>query len=103
MTCLSRSPDRVSGQALREQKRRLNFLSCGLLAATLAAIASNAWSACSVNVQGVNFGNYDPFGRSNLDGAGNIAVTCDLAVTYTIALSSGGGAYTATDMAKAGY
>jgi spore coat protein U-like protein len=71
-----------------------------LLAAVLAALGSNAWSACSVNAQSVNFGNYDPFGRNNLDGAGNIAVTCDLGVTYTIAMSSGGGTYATRIMAN---
>jgi spore coat protein U-like protein len=83
--------------------RRIARVSGRLLVAVLAAHASNAWSACGVNAQGVNFGNYDPFGRSNLDGAGNIGVTCDLGVTYTIALSSGGGTYAARVMANGPY
>jgi len=53
-----------------------------------------------MSAQGVNFGSYDPFGRSSLDGAGNIAVTCDLGVAYAIALSSGGGTYAARVMAN---
>jgi spore coat protein U-like protein len=103
MTHLDRAPDCACWPVQREQKHRVVFLPRRLLAATLAIIASNAWSACGVSAQGVNFGSYDPFGRSNLDGAGNIAVTCDLGVTYTIALSSGGGAYAARVMANGAY
>jgi len=90
----------VSGRVQIEQRRRIACVPCRLLIAVLAAHASNVWSACGVNAQSVNFGNYDPFGRNNLDGAGNIGVTCDLGVTYSITLSSGGGTYAARVMAN---
>jgi len=100
MSCFFRPTHCDSRQARIRQRRWFTRAPHHLLAAVLAALASNAWSACGVNAQGVNFGNYDPFGRNNLDGAGNIAVTCDLGVTYTIALSSGGGTYAARVMAN---
>jgi spore coat protein U-like protein len=87
-------------QPLSARRRRAVFLCARLLGALLAIIASDASSACSVSAQGVNFGSYDPFGISNLDGAGNVAVTCDPGVAYTIALSSGGGTYAARVMAN---
>ena len=94
---------RVSGGAQLEQRRRIARVSCRLLMAMLGTYASNVWSACGVNAQSVNFGNYDPFGRNNLDGAGNVGVTCDLGMTYSIALSSGGGTYAARVMANGPY
>jgi spore coat protein U-like protein len=71
--------------------------------ALLSIIAPNSWSACSVSAQGVDFGSYDPFGRNNLDGAGNIALTCDPGVTYTITLSNGSGPYAGRVMTNGPY
>lgn len=45
----------------------------------------------SVNAQGLNFGNYDPFDRSSLDGAGNLSINCDKDIAYTISLNGGQG------------
>lgn len=73
------------------------------LTVVLAAISQHAWSACSVTAQGVNFGNYDPFSRTDLDGAGNIIVKCDVGVAYSIALSSGSGTYAARFMTNGAY
>lgn len=53
--------------------------------------ATDALSACSVNAQGLNFGNYDPFDRSSLDGAGNLSINCDKDIAYTISLNGGQG------------
>ena len=95
MSCLLRPPVPGRRESSIAQGCRHILVSRCLLAAVLAALGSNAWSACSFNAQGLSFGNYDPFGRTNLDGAGNIAVTCDLGVAYKISLSSGAGTYAA--------
>jgi spore coat protein U-like protein len=42
-----------------------------------------------LNVQGVDFGNYDFQSIQNLDSVGHITVTCDVSSPYTIALSPG--------------
>jgi len=59
-----------------------------------ALAAPQAWSACTVSLTGVSFGNYDPFSSVNLDSTGNVAVTCSPASPYTIALSPGNAAQT---------
>lgn len=55
----------------------------------LVGAAPAAAAMCSVNPQGVSFGNYDPLSTSALDGVGNINVTCDALVPLTVSLSSG--------------
>jgi spore coat protein U-like protein len=48
---------------------------------------------CTVSAQSINFGSYDVFSNSNLESTGNISISCDSAVSYTIALSSGSGTF----------
>ena len=68
-----------------------------LLAA--GAIAAPAQSAtCDMTPQGVNFGAYDPFEPGDLDGVGNISITCDVDVSVTISLSSGTGSFSPRTM-----
>lgn len=68
------------------------WTAAGLLAfASLSTPASAA--TCSVNPQSVNFGNYDPFSPSSLDGVGNVSVDCDGLITFTISLGTGNGSY----------
>jgi spore coat protein U-like protein len=58
-----------------------------------------AAATCGLNVQGVNFGNYDFQSSQNLDSVGHITVTCDVDTAYTIALSPGlAGSFTARIM-----
>lgn len=68
----------------------------GLLA--LPAMAAN----CGVSTAGLAFGAYDPFAGLALDSAGSITVSCDAAVPYTVALSSGGGRFLNRQMSGAG-
>ena len=65
----------------------LHRLTLACLALTAAAPAAAA--VCTVTPQGVSFGNYDPLSASALDGAGNINVTCDTLVPFTVSLSTG--------------
>jgi spore coat protein U-like protein len=87
-------------RALTRTRRRL----CdSLLALTLMLTAQSGWGACTLSVLGVIFGSYDTFSNVPLDNAGgNVAVTCDIPTPYTIALGSGGGAYTLRTMSGAG-
>jgi len=48
-----------------------------------------AAATCGLSTQSANFGNYDFQSSQNLDGVGHVTVTCDVATTYTIALSPG--------------
>jgi spore coat protein U-like protein len=75
-------------------------LSC-LLAATLLLTAQAAWSAkCTVSVQSINFGSYDPFNNQNLDSTGAVAVDCNASTAYSISLSPGLATYSARAMAS---
>jgi len=56
-----------------------------------------------VNAQGVSFGSYNPFATIDLAGAGNIAVSCDLGLAYTITISAGRGTYAMRTMANGAY
>jgi len=71
-----------------------------LALATLSCSPAAALAACSVAAQGLSFGSYDPLAGQRVDGAGNIAVTCDAGVAYGIALSSGNGPYAARLLAS---
>ena len=61
-----------------------------LLACLTPAVAG---ANCSVSTSGVAFGGYDPFATSHLDSAGTIAISCDAAIPYTIALGTGAGSH----------
>lgn len=68
-------------------------------AAIVLLAALPGWGAtCSVSPQSTAFGAYDPFASSPLDGTGNVAVTCDVSVPYTLALSTGAGTYSSRVM-----
>ena len=68
--------------------------SAAAVAGVLTAIAAPASAAtCTVSPQGVSFGAYDTLGAAPLDGVGNINVSCDAPVSFTVSLSAGGGSY----------
>ncbi|MGZ5094039.1 MAG: Csu type fimbrial protein [Burkholderiales bacterium] len=78
-------------------------LCTSLLAITLMLTAQSGWGACTLSVLGVIFGSYDTFSNVPLDNAGgSVAVTCDVATPYTVALSPGSGTYTSRSMSGAG-
>ena len=65
-----------------------------LAALPVAFLSTPAAAAiCDVSSPGVNFGNYDPLSSSATDGVGNINVSCDAEVSFTITLSSGMASY----------
>jgi len=66
---------------------------------------SPCWAAnCSLNVQGVNFGNYDVFNSQSLESTGNIDVSCNSQKTnYTLMLSAGVGSYNQRKMIYGSY
>lgn len=76
-------------------------LCSSLLAMTLMLTAPAAWSACTLSVVGVLFGNYDTFSSVPLDSTGNVNVTCDISLPYTIALSPGAATYASRAMSGA--
>lgn len=78
---------------------RLAWRRLVVMAAWCAATPALA-ATCSVSTPGVTFGTYDVFSMKNLDGVGNVAVTCDMSSTYTVALSPGGGSFAARTMAS---
>lgn len=65
-----------------------------ILCFALGMFTTNAYAACTLNVQSVIFGSYNVFENTHLDGAGNVSVVCDVATSYTISLSPGNGTYT---------
>ena len=66
------------------------LLGLGLLGAVPAGAAN-----CTIGVISVVFGTYNTLSLASVDGAGSVAVTCDVTDSYTIALSSGQGSMTA--------
>lgn len=70
------------------------------LGAVFLLLATQAQAVCTVSAPGLSFGNYDPFSALSLDGAGNIAVDCN--VPYSLSLSSGAGSYAGRVMASGG-
>jgi spore coat protein U-like protein len=73
--------------------RRLEIGAITVIAALLCLPHAAHAAACSVSPQGVNFGTYDPFGSSPLEGVGNINVSCDVATNFSISLGTGTGSY----------
>jgi spore coat protein U-like protein len=71
---------------------------CAWLLAAGAIAAPAQAATCDIVPQGVNFGAYDPFEPADLDGVGNIGITCDADVSDTISLSSGTGSYSPRTM-----
>lgn len=83
------------------ERRPRSTASTLLLAATLLGASLPAWSAtCSHSTTDVNFGSYDVFSNVNSDGAGTVSVSCDVAASYSIAISSGNGSYGSRWMAS---
>ena len=85
-------PDRAAMKAVRAHRARAWLLAAGAIAAPAQA------TTCDIAPQGVNFGAYDPFEPADLDGVGNISVTCDGDASVTISLSSGTGSYSPRTM-----
>lgn len=70
-----------------------------LLLALVAMGGATTWAAqCTLSVQGVAFGAYDVFSSQSLDSTGNIAVSCDVATSYTLTISPGAGSYASRAM-----
>jgi spore coat protein U-like protein len=78
--------------------RRWSQVARATVLAALAGWGSAASGACSVSPSGVHFGLYNPSGGTALDGAGNIAVTCDTLTSFTVSLSTGTGNYSQRQM-----
>lgn len=74
-----------------------------ICSAVICVIAAPAFAVnCGVSTAGVAFGAYDPFSAVALDSAGDIAISCDSSVSYTVSLSSGSGSYAGRHLAGAG-
>ena len=63
------------------------------LIALAFALTAQQGHACTLNVTGVNFGNYDVFSNTALDSTGNIDVNCPSGIGYSMVLSTGGGTH----------
>ena len=66
------------------------------VASLVAVTMSQGWAACTINVQSVNFGNYNPSSILSRNSIGNINLNCGLlfiALPYTLSLSTGEGSY----------
>lgn len=59
---------------------------CFLLSHVLLSVVH---AACLIEITGVDFGNYDVFETGNLDGAGNIDISCQPRATVMITFSTG--------------
>jgi spore coat protein U-like protein len=68
-----------------------------LLGATLAHGAQ-----CTVATNSVAFGAYDTFAVSAADSTGSVAVTCDVAASYSLAIGAGGSGTFSREMASGG-
>lgn len=77
---------------MRCGRRSLTKLSVWILG-VYGLLPGLAAAACSLSVQGTNFGAYDVFSNSPVDSVGNANVTCDVATSYTIALGPGNGTF----------
>lgn len=86
--------------AVRKRIQTTGLRFAQVLALGLIAIihASNAMASCSASTQAVDFGSYDVFSGTPLDGAGAVEASCSPAAAYTISISSGGGSYTQREL-----
>lgn len=73
-----------------------------LLALLLAVLSPTLRADCTVSAGSVAFGNYNPFSTQALDSAGTINVSCTLATSYTLSMSTGGGSYAQRELAGGG-
>lgn len=88
---------------VRKVTSRLLTIVAGL-AGLLISVSSHA-ASCSLSAPTLNFGNYDPLSATPTDSSTNISVNCSRTITtgtetvsYTLALSSGPGSFTARTM-----
>lgn len=72
-------------------RRATQFRAAAACALVALAAAPAGAATCSVSPQGVSFGNYDSLNPAPLDGVGNIHVSCDTTVSFTVALGPGSG------------
>lgn len=105
MTLTSHGRLRGRASAPSPMTDRLHWRALGRLAAAAMAFTTPALYAatCTLGTQGVNFGNYDFLSTQNLDGVGNVSVTCDVSASYTMALSPGGGTYASRQLSNGPY
>jgi spore coat protein U-like protein len=68
----------------------------GLLSVLIASASQAA--VCSLNVIGINFGGYDVFSTTPLDGTGTIDVSCNVRAAFTLEFSTGLGTYAVRKM-----
>ena len=73
----------------RPVSRSIRLLAA-LVTAALAPSPAIAVS-CSAASSGVSFGSYDTLDPSPLDSAGDVRVTCDSSVPFTVSLNAGSG------------
>lgn len=73
-----------------------------IVALALMLVPQPSWAAprCSVNVQSVNFGAYDPFSNSPHDITAVVSVSCTAVIPFQISLSRGGRSYGQRGLAK---
>lgn len=77
--------------------KKLKYIIVGC--ATCLALPVYA-AVCSLNVIGINFGLYDVFSPTPLDGTGTIDVSCDARTAFIVSFSTGlSTSYTARQMA----
>lgn len=76
---------------MRRHCRRAAWAAAGL---SLGIAAPASAVTCTVTPQGVAFGSYDTLSASPTDGTGNINVSCDASISFTVSLSTGSGTYT---------
>lgn len=76
----------------------LPIIAVALIAAALLGAPPAAAATCNVSPQGVSFGGYDTLSSGSQDGVGNISVTCDAAMSFTVSLGTGAGTYAERSM-----
>ena len=86
-------PDRYLVLSKLMGKNKKNIIMPMLIAVAFVLIADQG-RACSLNVSGVNFGNYNYRNNAALHSTGNIFVNCPNGVGYNITLSAGNGTST---------
>jgi spore coat protein U-like protein len=85
-------------------QRRAGILAMLVMVAGACSVAVPARAAsCTVNAIGVMFGTYDTLSSQGATSAGSVTVTCDVADSYSIALSSGRGTMLARQLQGGAY
>ena len=89
----------VAGESVVRSSRRYGWVAHLLSGFALSLISPALLAAtCTVSASGLVFGTYDPLLNQNVDSVASIAVNCDQAVAYSVALSPGNGSYGARAM-----